>query len=283
MPVKSGRCFHLPDRLFSKVLGRQVFDFYIKTDGVGCSIGICSWVAPILELQGKNEEERKEYWRQVYAEREAKEMERLATLASESDTSWTGIDPGRKKPFTARNGKSSKAFSNKRYYHESRFTIANSKATQFIQDVGLEEWNTGMPTLKGDAAGDEAHLRHLRYLYGGIQLQKLLAVKSTKKYRKLRWTRYIHNKKTITRFCKEVLSLSGVSPDKTIICFGDAKFAHNSRGNASSPKQTRFVKELRDKRVDGERVQLKPDMLRMSHFSASHSLPFETRQEQLCC
>ena len=84
---------------------------------------------------------------------------------------------------------------------------------------------------------------YLKYVFQNGKFDKMLDLRCSRHYKKLRWRCYIHNKLTINRFCEEMLTETVA--EKTIVCFGDASFRHNSKGHASSPKQERFVKRLR--------------------------------------
>jgi len=252
--------FKIPKRHLKKAVDEKLFSFMIKTDGVGVSVHLYKWKTMDSEMRNcTSDEERKKLYAKRKLEERERDMEFLKSLDKDPNSRSAGVDPGlddlmtvyneiyddpnpeliRKKKRHSYPGKI-RWFSNKRYYTESMFKYTTERARMFLSRANLLIWSTKIPSIGTTFA---SFTNYLEYILDGEFLTVMLNVKCSKSYVKLRWKRYIHNKQTVYNFCKEVLA--GYDPKLTIIYYGDASFQHNMKGKSTSPKQMRFVKELR--------------------------------------
>ena len=232
------KLFRIPKRFFQHAQDKRTFNFMIKTDGVGASVVLSRWKAKDREIiDAPSIEEKAKIYKARQELKRKNELRALRIVAQDERSCWIGIDPGRKDVMTTykENDGTFRNFSNARYYTESNFKQRIQKAKLYATQEGLLKWSLGTPSLKYGTS-------HSMRIYLGYVLsdnfEKMLDMVNTKKYKKLRWRCYIHNQKTIYEFCKEILQ--DCKPEKTVVCFGDASFRHNSAGYASSPKQGMF-------------------------------------------
>ena len=110
-------------------MNKTLFNFLIKTDGLGSSVVLCRWKRKDPELANKTAAERANIWKERFELAAEKERCRLKTVASQSDVRWIGVDPGRKDVMscvdepTPEGEVYSMSFSNARYHTESLFKI----------------------------------------------------------------------------------------------------------------------------------------------------------------
>jgi hypothetical protein len=240
--------FDLPSPLLAKAINRKSFNFMIKTDGCGVSVVTCKWKLVDQELASCT---TKAEFASVYkARREAQEliaMTNMRKVAKKADCGWIGIDPGRRDVMavTKRKGDGGLPekhlhFSNRRYYTESRFRLQTRRMANILEEDDLDIWNRGIPSAKFGGVVQQRHV--LQYVLGRT-MEDMLRVVCSMPVKKQRWKTHIENSRTVDRFCREILN--NMDRRKTVVCFGDASYRHNSAGSPSSPRQKRFMDRLR--------------------------------------
>jgi hypothetical protein len=92
-----GRLFRIPRRLLHDRAGEKVFNFMIKTDGVGASVLVARWKPKDHEIcAAGTPRERAKIFERRKQEVRRRELERLRDLVARPDAEWMGCDPGRK-------------------------------------------------------------------------------------------------------------------------------------------------------------------------------------------
>lgn len=237
--------FKIPKRFMTPGIDKTVFNFMIKTDGVGASVVLARWKKKVkkTEYDGDKKAYAKMMQEKKKLERE-RDHDRLRSILIQEGSIYIGVDPGKKDVMTSivEGERVGKHWSNDRYYTESKFRVRRVKATRYIQESGLHTYNNGMPAY---ASGlySSFKMRYLAHVLGSVDFTHLFDLKCSHRYKKLRWSSYMHNQKTVRKFCEELIADNDRS--KTVICFGDASFSHNLKGTATSPKQERFKKCFR--------------------------------------
>lgn len=239
--------FKIPKKLMYHEKDKRLFNYMIKTDGVGASVVTAKWIEKDVEIsQCETKEERIKIYKQRNDDRLKKEETHLLQVLQKEDCQLIGIDPGKNDVMTSINEDyQSYSVSNKRYYTESRFNYRTDKVKVYERQYNLHKWLLQIPSLKGSTT--VVSLQYIKYVLSQ-RFKDRLAMVTSRKYKKLRWKVYIENQKTVQRFCKEIVADS--VPEHLIVFFGDAKFNHALKGTASSPKQARFVKQLRNMKVN---------------------------------
>ncbi len=246
--------FNIPERLLEKSMFKRTFAFMIETDGVGVSVMTSRWLPKDEEIAScETKEERRKIYEKREKRRKVKAMRKLKALAEQDDVEWIGMDPGRitiqtayrstvYEDFTSHRTTNVKKLSSDRYYTESQFRQRTKKVKLYQQRANLTNFIAQIPSTKYGSA--EGIISYLTYIFKDNKLQDWVKLNCTHQYRKLRWRVYIHNQKTVLNFCRETLG-PDIDYSKTIVCMGDAKFKHNSKGNATTPTNKRFLTGFR--------------------------------------
>ncbi len=246
--------FDIPERLLNKSMFKRTFAFLIETDGVGVSVLTSRWFPKDEEIAAcQTKEERREVYEKRAKRQQEKELQNIGRIANRTDTKWVGTDPGRISILTAYHESgyddfgshlttNVKQLSKNRYYTESQFRHRTRKSKVYTKGYDLTNYIAQMPSTK--CGTPEGILTYLTYIYSGNKFRDWIRMHCTRRYRKLRWRAYIHNQKSVLRFCRESLG-SREDIKNTIICMGDAKFGHNAKGNETTPTNKRFVKGYR--------------------------------------
>ena len=249
--------FKIPNRLFNDEINKDRFNFMIKTDGVGTSVHKSKWKPVDMEFRKcKTSEEKRIYIKNKQIEKAMFYKEQISLLCQKEGVRYCGIDPGVKTVMTVVNENMKKTstskkkkheypgkrqfFKNNRYYTDSKFNYKKHKSELYLSRDGLLKWALNTPPV---GTGFVCYQDKLRYLLNGKFFDAMITTRCSKQYSKLKWKSYIHNKITVNKFCSEIIGKD--DPEKLVVCFGDASYNSSMKGNKSSPKQMRFVKEFR--------------------------------------
>lgn len=225
---------------------KKYFTGMILTDGVSASIITRKWYKCRIDKEEKKElskEEKKEFV-----------IKRNKNLSSRSNR--IGIDPGRKEIFTyvCNNGKIG-SLGNKEYYHESHFRKNSFIRNKMMKADGFKEWD--FPSLK--TIEPDIIINYKSWIIPLVK--KIIDLKCSKKWKKMKLDSYIMKKKTLDNSIKKMIEKSGGDKNSLVIGFGDASFNHASKGHAACPRRLWAVDRM--KKIHGLKV------LSVSEFNTS--------------
>ncbi len=203
------------------------FNCEIKTDGIGCSIEIFTWISiPKSALS----EEKKAQNKQVKAQVERNMLNRLANT---DNMRIVGCDPGRKDLLSAVDTDNKKfVLTNKKYYKDCKFKERQQWKLEQLRRLHILPFMLQSPTSK--TPDSERTLEYLQYLSDhGNKMELLFALELESRTKHKRWRSYIHKQKTLDNFCKQLIDGQKAN---TLFAYGDASFNHNSKGYAPSLK-----------------------------------------------
>jgi hypothetical protein len=231
------------------------FGFMMLTDGVGVSMTVNRfvWVPRPPKTPKLTAEESRKKAQKLAQERFEDQVAtvRSAVYDPVSDNfncSFVGVDQGNDALATVVREvggeyHSQQRFSAGRFYEESSFNHCKMKQVNALRRSGVGQWWQETPTLKNGFP--ESTLDVVEYLFGPHgNINKIFELKLRKRTRKLRWRAYIHQKKTLRRFAREVLG--NLPSDKpVVVAFGNGCFS-NTSGSRSVPRSKqlrRFIIE----------------------------------------
>jgi hypothetical protein len=238
--------FRLPPRFImaeDDLPETKKFWFMVTTDGVGASLLVQRWNwIPKRAEPSKTSTPIPTQKRPPLQDRQQTQIsEARRLLQTCSDPVLIGLDPGRKslatlvKDYGPNRDQRVLDLSTGRYYEESGFNYRTDKQKRFLEDTGLKDWWEAVPSLKLGTSGST--MDNVEYLFasGNGNMTKMFSLRLGRSCKKLRWRTYIHQKKTLARFVKEILA--DIPPERgVIIGFGDASFNSSSAGHPSSPR-----------------------------------------------
>lgn len=203
-------------------LGQRRFGYYLSTDGLSTSVQVrvpkAEWVPPTVDHYGFDEEGE-------YQPLDVTEGDRVIAL-----------DPGRISPFTGIYGDAPTdkiTCSKLEYRQRAGFTEAQRLRVRWMKNApDVQRINTGIPTAKtSTTATFQVHLQ-----YTLLHRDTLCSFYGARRWLRLRWKCHIAKEKMWEVMIRRITN----GNQRTIVALGDASFAHNSRGHASTP-----TKELR--------------------------------------
>lgn len=221
--------------------GRRKFACHISTDGLSTSVQVKverdRWVASTVSLYGFDEDG-------AYHPLEVHMNDRVIAL-----------DPGRISPFTGVYGDSSSetiSCSKAEYRQRAAFTEAERTRVRWMKNAPtIERINTAMPTAKTSAT--VVFQAHLRYVL--THRETLCTFYGAQRWLRLRWKCHIAKEKMWEVMVRRI---TGGNP-RTVVALGDASFAHNSKGHASTPTKglrRRLLGRCRLRMVDEYRTSI---------------------------
>ncbi len=208
-------------------VGHRQFACHVATDGLSTSVQVkvvrAQWVAPTVNSYGFDEEGT------------------YHPLTIEDGDRVIALDPGRIAPFTGVYGDApgdKLSCSKMEYRQRAGFTDALRLRVRWVKNApDIQRINTETPTAK--TAITTTFLVHLRYTL--LHRDRLCSFYGAQRWLRLRWKSHIAKEKMWEVMVRRITN----GNPRTIVALGDASFAHNSRGHASTP-----TKQLR-KRLQG--------------------------------
>ena len=173
----------------------------------------------------------------------------LSTIDSFDYDVILGDDPGNIDAFTAtwchdKQSNDYTTFSTKQYYHDAKFNQATFKRNKLYEaNKPIQEYFKNMLSNKENDL--EEYIKYTTYVLKGVK--ECLLFHLEKPFRKMRFTSYIHKKKTLNDMCRQLTGKQHKN-DNTIKCLiglGDWCMPKNSilRGHKRGPGK-QFEREL---------------------------------------